>query len=120
MDTSQTKIAEIQIGNNLSYVITRFQFLVQLVPTYTIHHAQGLTLEYLTFDPVKVIKHSLTYIKLSKICSKENLYLFCLLSNNFFQIDLTVKKEMAHFRIFGKYELKINHLNNYHRKLLMI
>jgi len=67
LDINQTKIVEIQIGNNISYVITRFQFPIQLVPTRAIHCAQGLSLDHLTFDPMNVIKHDLTYAKLFKI-----------------------------------------------------
>ncbi len=66
MDINLKKIVEIQIGNNLSYAITRFQFPIQLVPTRAIHCAQGLSLDHLTFDPMNVIKHDLTYTKYGK------------------------------------------------------
>jgi hypothetical protein len=56
-----------------------------------IHHSQGLILNHLTFDPTSVTKHGLTYIALSKVCSKENLYLFSPLLNNFFQVDYIVQ-----------------------------
>jgi hypothetical protein len=105
LDTNQTKIVEIQVGNNFSYVITRFQFPIQLVPTSTIHCAQGWTLDPLTLDPMNKIKHGLTHTQLSKICSKENLCLLCQLSNNFFQINLMVKREMTH--LFKKWEMWI-------------
>lgn len=69
---------------------------------------------------MNVTKHDLTYTTLFKIHSKENLYLVSPLSNQKFQINLTVEKEMTQFRIFGKYELMINRLNNDHRKFVVI
>ncbi len=46
---------DIQICSNSFHIITRTQFVVQLVVTPTIHRTQGLTFDYLTFDPTKVI-----------------------------------------------------------------
>jgi hypothetical protein len=54
MDTNRTHI---QRYSNSSHIITRTQFTIQLVTTRTIHRAQGLTLDYLTFDPTNVYKH---------------------------------------------------------------
>jgi hypothetical protein len=84
---------EIQIGNNPSHIITRIQFLVQLIGR-TIHCAQGLTFEHLAFDPVGVTKHGLTYITLFQICYKKKSYLLSPLSTNFFQIDHLTEQEM--------------------------
>ncbi len=61
----EQKIAKIQIGSNLSHIITRIQFTIQLTATRTIHQAQGLTLHRLTFDPSGITKHGLTYTALS-------------------------------------------------------
>jgi hypothetical protein len=52
------------------------QFPIQLVTTWTIHHAQGLSMDNLTFDPHGVFRHGLKYRTLTKIWTKENLYLF--------------------------------------------
>ncbi len=52
---------DIQIGSNSSHIIARTQFPIQLVATYTVHQTQGLTLDYLAFDPTNVYKHGLTY-----------------------------------------------------------
>jgi hypothetical protein len=52
---------DIQIGSNSFHIITRTLFPIQLVTTHTIHRAQGLTLDYLSFDPINVYKHGLTY-----------------------------------------------------------
>jgi hypothetical protein len=85
---------EIQIGNNPSHIITRIQFLVQLITGRTIHCAQGLTLEHLAFDLASVTKHGLTYTTLSQIRYKENSDLFFPLSTIFFQIDHLIEQEM--------------------------
>ncbi len=52
---------EIQIGSNLSHIIIRIQFLIQPPSTHTIHHAQGLTFDHLTFDIIGATKNGLTY-----------------------------------------------------------
>jgi hypothetical protein len=59
----------------------------------TIHCAQGLTLDRLTFDPTNVTKHGLTYTPLFHILSKEHLYLFSPLTNKTFQVDTLVQEE---------------------------
>ncbi len=51
---------DIQIGSNFSHII-KTQFSIQLATTCTIHWTQGLTFDYLTFDPISVYKHSLRY-----------------------------------------------------------
>jgi hypothetical protein len=81
------KIVEIQIGSNPFHTITRVQLPIYLVATRTIHHSQGLIYNHLTFDPTGVTIHGLTYIELSRVRSKENLYLFFPLLNFFFQVD---------------------------------
>ncbi len=81
------KVVEIQIGNNPFHIITIIQFPIQLVATHTIHCLQGLTFDHLTFDPNGVTKYGSTYIKFSKIHSKEHFYLFSPLLNKNFQID---------------------------------
>jgi hypothetical protein len=61
---------DIQIGSS-SYIITKTQFSIQLAIARTIHQAQGLTLDYLTFDPTNVYKHGLTYTSFSRVKKKE-------------------------------------------------
>ncbi len=51
---------DIQIGSNFPHIMTRTQFPIQLVVTPTVHRAQGLTLDYLTFDPNNVHKNGFT------------------------------------------------------------
>ncbi len=65
---------DIQIGSNFS-TITKTQFPIQLAIARTIQQAQGLTLDYLTFDPTNVYKHGLTYISFSRVNKKNKIYL---------------------------------------------
>jgi hypothetical protein len=55
---------------------------------------QGLTLDYLAFDPTNIYKHGLTYITFSCVEKKENLYLVQPLQMKKFQIDPSVAIEM--------------------------
>jgi hypothetical protein len=59
--------------------LTKIQFPIQLVATKTIHCYQGLSLDELVFDPTNVKKHGLTYIPLSRIRTKEKLFLLAFL-----------------------------------------
>ncbi len=54
-------------SNWFKFFITKTQFPIQLATTRTIHWAQGLTLDYLTFDPTNVYKHSFTYTTFSHV-----------------------------------------------------
>ncbi|CAM6028288.1 unnamed protein product [Sphagnum balticum] len=51
LDTNATISKEIQMAANSNHVITSTQYQIQLVATCTIHRSQGLTLNYLAFDP---------------------------------------------------------------------
>jgi hypothetical protein len=55
------------VGVNSSHVITRTQYQIQPVVACTIHHSQGLTRDYLAFDPNGVHHHNLTYTTLSHV-----------------------------------------------------
>jgi hypothetical protein len=66
---------DIQIGSNSFHIITRKQFPIQLASACTIHQTQRLTLDYLTFDPINVYKHGLTYTTLFCVKKKEIFYL---------------------------------------------
>ncbi len=85
---------DIQIDSNSSHIITSTQFPIQLVTSHTIHQAQGLTFDYLTFDPTNVYKHGLTYTSFSRVKKKDFLNLLQPLQMNFFQIDPTIAMEM--------------------------
>ncbi len=84
---------DIQVGSNSTHIITRMQFPMQLATTHTIYWAQGLTFDHLSFDLNGIYKHGLTYITLSHIKNKENLYLQPLQMKNL-QIDPNVAIEM--------------------------
>jgi hypothetical protein len=66
---------DIQIGSNSSHIITKTQFPIQLVATHTIHQTQGLTLDYLPFDPTNDYKHDLTYTTFSRVKNFSFFYL---------------------------------------------
>jgi hypothetical protein len=51
---------DIQIGSNSTHIIRRMQFPIQLTIGRTIYQTQGLTFDYLTFDPNGIYKHGLT------------------------------------------------------------
>jgi hypothetical protein len=86
----------------------------------TIHCAQGLTFDRLAFDLTSVIKHGLTYIPLSHICSKEHSYLLSPLTNKTFQVDTLVQEEMHRFRTTTQYELTLISLKSYCTKFVII
>jgi hypothetical protein len=65
------KVVEIHTGKSQSHRVTQIQFPIQLAAIRTIHRSQGLTLDELAFDPTNVTKHGLTYIALSRVCTKE-------------------------------------------------
>lgn len=82
----QVIIKDIMIGKNLSYTITRFQFISQLVVTRTIHRAQRLSLDEFVFDPTNVKKHGVTYTTLSNI-QTISIYLFIYIFFLNFNVD---------------------------------
>jgi hypothetical protein len=88
-------VKEIRVGKVQSHLITRIQFLVQLATARIIHRSQGLSLDELAFDSTNVKKHGLTYIVLSRIRTKEKLYLLAPLEDQFFCIDKCVQQEMV-------------------------
>jgi len=96
------------------------QFPIQLVATWTIDHAQGLLMGNLTFDPHGVFRHGLTYIALTRIQTKENLYLFNPLQQKKFSVDVMVKEETNKLETKAKYELSLSILKNFQSLYLII
>jgi len=64
----------------------RKQFPIQLACARTIHRLQGLTLDNLAFDPLRIHHHGLVYAALSCVRNIESLYLLSPLKNENFQI----------------------------------
>ncbi len=89
MDTNRIHIKIYPNWFNFFPYYNKNTILIQLVVAHTIHQTQGLTLDYLAFNPTSVYKHGLTY-KYFLVKNKENLYLFQLLQMIFFQIDPSV------------------------------
>ncbi len=72
----------------------KIQFLIQLVMAQIVHHLQGLIIDCLTFDSGGRTKYGLTYSTLSRVHSKEHLYLLFSLLNNFLKVSHLVQEEM--------------------------
>ncbi len=63
------------MGANSSHVITNIQCPIQPIGTRIIHHFQGLTFDYLAFDPNGVHHHGFIYTSLSSVKKEEDLFL---------------------------------------------
>jgi hypothetical protein len=61
---------EIQVRANSSHLIMRIQYPIQSTIAHTTHRFQGLTLDFLAFDPSGIHCHGLTYITLSRVKEK--------------------------------------------------
>jgi hypothetical protein len=96
-------VKEIRAGKSQTYVVTRIQFPIQLAAARTIHRSQGLSLDELAFDPTNVRKHGLTYTALSRVRTKEKLYLLAPLQNENFHVDERVKLEMLRLTTTSKW-----------------
>jgi len=60
----------------------------------TIHYSQGLTLDHLTFDLLGVTKYGLTYIALSRVHWKGQIYIYFTLLNKKIQVDHFAQEQM--------------------------
>jgi hypothetical protein len=74
----------------------------------------------LTFDPHGVFRHGLTYIALTRIQTKENLYLFNPLQQKKISVDVMVKEETNKLETKAKYELSLSILKNFQSLYLII
>jgi hypothetical protein len=95
----------------------KIQFTIQFVATCTIHCSQGLTFDYLTFDSTSVTNHGLTYITLSKVCSKGYIYS---ISNKSFQVEYFFKEKMFQLTTNALNELAIIPFKSYYSKFTII
>ncbi len=82
------------MGVNSSHIITSIQCPIQPTAVRIIHHFQGLTLDYLTFDPNGVQHHVYAYTTLFRVRKKENLFLLAPLIDANFKVDKCVLDEM--------------------------
>jgi hypothetical protein len=96
---------EVQVGAKSNHVITRIHYPIQLAATHTIHHSQGLILDYLAFDPIGVHHHGLAYTILSCVRKKENLFLFTPLIDANFKVDKCVSNKMQHLITIAQWHL---------------
>ena len=72
---TQIKRITIHITCQNTCSIMQEQFLVQIECAWTIHKAQGLTMEKLAFDPKEIQKHGIVYIALFHVKDIKFLYL---------------------------------------------
>jgi len=79
-----------------------------------------LILDCLIFDLTSVTKHGLTYTALSKVRSKNILYLLFLLLNNFVQVDHLVQVKMFRLRTNAEYKFDIVVLKSYRSNFLIV
>ena len=114
----QTK--EIIIGKNQTHLITCIQFPIQLAADQTIQHSQGLSLNETEFDPKGANKNGLVYTALSRIRTKEKLYLLNTLAISNFQIDRLVSLEMERLTTSTKWNLLVLILKNIHQSHTII
>jgi hypothetical protein len=83
-------IKDIKVEKSQSFIMTKFQFLIQLIVAKTIHCSQGLSLDESNFDPTNIKKHGLTYITLFRIRIKEKIFLLNPFQYENFYVDLRV------------------------------
>jgi hypothetical protein len=96
---------EIQVGAKSNHVITDIHYPIQLDTTHTIHHSQGLILDYLAFDLNGVHHHGLAYTILSCVRKKEELLLFTPLIDANFKVDKCVSNEMQNLITIAQWHL---------------
>ena len=73
-----------------------------------------MSLDDLVFNPCGINKHGLAYTTLSRIRSKEKLYLSALLEISNFQIDSSVLEEMKKLTTIAKWKFSIPFLKQMH------
>ncbi len=78
----------------ISSLLNSIEYPIQLVAACIIHPFQGLTFDFLAFDPSRIHHHKLTYTTLFHVRKKENLYLLTPLVEANFKVDKCVSNEM--------------------------
>lgn len=66
-----------------------------------------MSLDELAFHPTNVKKHGLTYTALSRICTKEKLYLLAPLQHSNFHVESPVIEEMKRLKLTTSRELQV-------------
>jgi hypothetical protein len=73
----------------------KIQFPIQLITTCILHCSQRLSIDCLTFDPIGVIRHGLTYITPSMFYSNEYLFYSHHYSTKTFKYIILSKKKCS-------------------------
>jgi hypothetical protein len=84
-------IKQVMWQNDLEFIKSLNRFWTTLQNFENIHHAQGLMLDCLLFDPIGVTKHGFTYTVLFHIHYKEPLYLLSPPLNKNFYVNPIVE-----------------------------
>ncbi len=75
---------------------------------------QGLSLDELVFDFINVKKHGLTYTTLSRIRTKEKVFLLAPLQHEFFNVDPRIHVQMNRLKTIATWIPLILQLKNLH------
>ncbi len=75
-----------------------------------IHQSQGLTFDFLAFDPSGIHHHGLTYTTLSCVREKKNLYLVAPLVEANFKVDKCISNEMQCLKTIAQWQLCVPYL----------
>ena len=81
------------------------QFTIKLACACTVHRSQGITLDSVAFDPMRIRIHGLVYITLSRFRSKDSLYLLSDITKENFKFKHKVDIEMQCLRTTAKWHL---------------
>lgn len=111
---------EINLSKNNKYLLTRIQFPIQLAAARTIHRSQGLSLDDVAFNPTNINKHGLTYTALSRVRTKEKLYLLAPLTVSNFRVDACVTDEMNRLNSIAKWEFLVPRLQTMRHSHIII
>jgi exonuclease III len=111
---------ETKIEKNQTHLVTQIQFPIQLAAARTIHRSQGLSLDDVVFNPCGVTKHGLAYTALSRIRTKEKLYLLTPLTTSNFQVETSVLDKMKILISNSRWNLSIPILKTIRRSHTII
>lgn len=87
-------------------IVTRAQFPLQIACAQTIHRAQVLTMNALSFDPCKVYQHGLVYTTLSCVRNIKSLYPMHKLQEQNFKVSKKVNNKIQCLTTLAQWKLQ--------------